>query len=850
MNGINNITRRRLQNNNLRTFITLAIAIFIVVSGLISTYAALLKSARNMGVEFIKSYAADEERDIAAYKTIISMGLNYIDKLESDSCGFPEAEQQIRHFMQSASSSLNDSSIDFYAIYRGKLLSLQNYPETEKFDFRSAEWYQNALNANGEIVFADVNTTSNGERILSVAARANPENGNAVFVNLRRQDYDRTHNDINLPALSSYYLFSENGELLYSRTPFSEDESVVASYEKELFNRALNLSEANIGERIKDLNNVSCGLYYSKTSNGSVCVMTIPHSTLFSDLDDIILMYSIAFIIIFAVICIITFHDRALGRRVVKTDTTISALCNTYYAIYRINLKDETYDMIKGSEDIQHVIPKSGKYNDMLNAFAHAIDEKTGSKMAKAFSLEHIKKLVSENVRDFGGDFVRNVDGVNQWINIGLILDDSNPNEEAVIAFRQIDNEKQQQLRHTKLLESALAAADESEKSQKRFFSKMSHEMRTPLNIILGMNELAMRPDCTPEKRLDYQQKIEYAGTDMLKLINNILRISRIEDGLMPIERKEFNLCEEFGNIVQPFKEQALREGKRFTINIDVKTTLVFGDTLKLSQILNNLISNALQFTNKNDSITVSMRQAGADSDNYVFTIEDTGIGIAEERLPDIFLPYYRDANFRDRSGSGGGLGLAIVKSLVSQKGGTIQINSKLGKGTNVIVTLPFAAAEESDFIKRKTDTSDSVKGLNILVVDDNELNRELMVDLFAEHGANVKAVSNGKDAISEFENSELFGIDAIIMDMQMPEMDGCETTVKIREIDRDDAKWVLIIALTANYFSEDIIRTVQAGMNAHLTKPVDMDIMQKTLADLIAKRSAGEETAIFPEAK
>ena len=336
----------------------------------------------------------------------------------------------------------------------------------------------------------------------------------------------------------------------------------------------------------------------------------------------------------------------------------------------------------------------------------------------------------------------------------------------------------------------------------------------------------------------------------MLKLINNILRISRIEDGLMPIERKEFNLCEEFGNIVQPFKEQALREGKHFTINIDVKTTLVLGDTLKLSQILNNLISNALQFTNKNDSITVSMRQAGADSDNYVFTIEDTGIGIAEERLPDIFLPYYRDANFRDRSGSGGGLGLAIVKSLVSQKGGTIQINSKLGKGTNVIVILPFAAAEESDFIKRKTDTSDSVKGLNILVVDDNELNRELMVDLFAEHGANVKAVSNGKDAISEFENSELFGIDAIIMDMQMPEMDGCETTVKIREIDRDDAKWVLIIALTANYFSEDIIRTVQAGMNAHLTKPVDMDIMQKTLADLIAKRSAGEETAIFPEAK
>lgn len=845
MDRIYDITKKRLFNDSLRAFITLAIVLLLVITGMISTYRVLMKSTRKMGVELVKSYVADEERNISTYQTVIRMGLNYIDKLEDENLDFSQAETNLMHFMQSASISLGAPELECFAVYKGRVLSLQKNVDAENYDYQNADWYREAMESDGGVVFSDSDFQNDENGVISVCAQADPKSGNAVFINLHKNDFIRVHSDQTLPNLSSYYLFSKNGKLLYKNTPTDEDENVLNSYAKTLYEKVSESGSENTGENIKDLNGVWRGLYYSKASNGCLCVMTIPHSTLFDGLSHIILMYFIAFLVFFAVICIILLHNRRLGRIVVKTGSTIRALCNTYFAIYRVNLKDETYNMVKGSEQLRNFIPRSGKYSDMLSAFAQAVDETTGAELLKAFSIEHIKQLVSENVRDFGGDFLREIDGKKVWINIGLILDDSNPNDEAVIAFRQIDNEKQQQLRHTKLLESALAAADESELSQKRFFSKMSHEMRTPLNIILGMNELAMRKDCTPEKRLDYQEKIEFAGNDMLRLINNILEISRIEDGLMPLERKEFNLSEEFGNIVQPFKEKALREEKRFEIQVDIKTNIVFGDTLKLSQILNNLLSNALQFTEKGDSIAVSMRQAGADSGNYIFTVEDTGIGIPENRLPDIFVPYYSETKFRDRSGAGGGLGLAIVKSLVTQKGGTVEINSKVGKGTTVIVTLPFAAAKESDFVTRKTDVADSIKGLNILVVDDNELNCELMVDLLSEHGANAVSALSGKKAISLFENSEQFFFDAIIMDMQMPEMDGCETAENIRQIERDDAKWVLIVALTANYFPEDIIRTAKAGMNAHLTKPVDMEVMQKTLAELISKRSAGNSAEI-----
>lgn len=840
MDRIYDVTKKRVFNSGLRMAVILASVLFLMIISIIGTYRILLQNTREMGVELIKGYVADEERNIATYKTVIGMGIRYIDKLENDHEEFSDAEKNIMHYLWNAAVSMDNPELGCYVIYDGELLSLQNIEGIGDFDFTGTDLYKKLIDNDGDIVFAETPVYYDEEKMINVAAQADPESGNAVFIDIRKADFEKTHDDLNIPQESAYYLFNEAGHLMYYSVPFDIDESRLETYASELYKKVLDDNTSYIGENIADINNETRMFLYHGISNGWTCVMTIPHSVLFSGFWWMIIFYLIVFILFFVVIILISVRDMRMERIIMRTNATIRAIGNAYFAIYRVNLKEETYEMVKGSQEIKRMIPRSGKYNDMLFAFAHVVDDDTGVKMTKAFSLEHVRQLVAENVTDFGGDFLRYMNGKKQWVNIALVLDDSLEKEEAVIVFRQIDNEKNQQLHRLKLLEFALAAADESEKSQKRFFSKISHEMRTPLNIILGMNELAMREDCTPEKRLDYQRKIEYAGNDMLKLINNILEISRIDVEFMPVEKKAFNLSEEFSNIIQPFKEQAEREGKKFEIKIDIKTEEVLGDSLNLMQILNNLISNAFQFTHEGDSITVAMRQAGLDSTNYILTVEDTGIGIAEEALPKIFVPYYRGSQFRDRSVFGGGLGLAVVKSLVSQKGGTIEVKSKLGEGTCFIVTLPFSPANVGAADEPDAKTTDIMEGMSVLVVDDNDLNRELIAELLSARGVRTVSAADGKEAFETFRESELFSFDAVIMDMQMPVMDGCESAAAIRGLDRPDAKWVLIIALTANYFSEDVIRTAQAGMNAHLAKPVDMNILQKTLEDLISKRSSG----------
>ena len=367
----------------------------------------------------------------------------------------------------------------------------------------------------------------------------------------------------------------------------------------------------------------------------------------------------------------------------------------------------------------------------------------------------------------------------------------------------------------------------------------MSLEPRTPINIILGMTELAADPACPEEKRLDYYKKTETTGRRMLELVNKILDVSRLESGQSPLEIKHFDLEKEITSMMQPMAERAGNEEKHFVLDIDIENSKVIGDPLKLSQILINLVGNALKYTNRNDTISVSVKQAGENNYNYVFTVRDTGIGISEKFLPKLFDPYSQGAQFGTGRYNGTGLGMAIVKNLVSQKNGTIDVESKVGEGTVFTVTLPLKPDKEENAatdIKKSVDR-DILKGMNIMLVDDNELNREIMYDMLSACGATVIQACDGKEAVDKFTQSREGDIDLILMDMNMPVMNGCEAAKAIRSLDRKDAKSVFIIALTANAFAEDVSKTVKAGMNAHLAKPANIDLLCKTLARLAEEK-------------
>ena len=841
MNKVYDITKKRLLHNNVRTFLIILLVLLMALLGLYGTYSLLLSNARKMGHELVKSYTADEERNIAVYRAFIEMSEYYLEELQQENDNQASLQEKMEAFLTTTAGRIEDDTLACYAVVRGKIAVACGNGKTDDFDL-AQDWYQEIRAADGEVLFTDELPGDQKDTIM--AGMVNPQTDNAILMKITRRDFDAVHEDIRLPEGGAYYLCDAKGNLLYYDAPFAVDEKKMEQYAASIWQEINDGNLAETGDDIVDLNGERRGVYHNSVSNGWLCIMTIPHATVLSGFKTIITVYSAALGIAFCVVLLMGLHDILMNRRAVKSSQIINALCDTFYAVYRINLKEGSYQMIKGSTEMQAYLPPEGSYEEMMTGFDQVVAKELAEELQKSFSLSHIRQLAKEKVRNYGGDFLRMMNGEEKWVNISFILSDALGEEEAILAFRQIDIEKRRQLEHTRILEEALEAADASEKSQHQFFSNMSHEMRTPLNIILGMNELAMRTECSPSQRLDYQHKIENAAKEILGLINNILHISKVENALMPLDKKVFNIREEFLQIVQPFADTARREEKQFEIRTDIMDESVVGDTLKLTQILNNLLSNALQFTEKGDRISVTMRQAGTGVDNYIFIIEDTGIGMSEDFLPKIFEPYTQENRFADRSGSGNGFGMTIVRNLVTQKNGHIGIESKAGEGTRVVVTLPFR--KDTKAVDIEEDTAGScLRDLRIMVVDDIDMNRELLCELLEDEGAIVTPAEDGKQAVDLFQKAELFSYDVIIMDRQMPVMDGCQAAAAIRRLERADARWVFIIALTANSDADDVTETVQAGMDAHLTKPADVKKISLTISRLLMAREKGNITDI-----
>lgn len=830
MDRIYYTTKKRVLHNNIRSIITISVVSVLVIIGLYGTYKTLLDNASDMGLELVQSYVADEERNIATYKTVISLGLSYLEELEASYTDMEDIKARMVDFIDDARVSVGDESLQIYAIGDGEFIG-----EDIDLDFQNTVWYREVLEADGEVVFTDENNYLGTDARMVIVAAANPDNGDTVLIALKEENFKLNHRDLDLPDNGAYYLCDSEGNLLFYEAPFNVDEQSIEAYAVDLCDEIREGSIAEAGDDIIDLNGKSRGLFHNTTSNNWLCIMTIPHSVLLSGFYKIMGICSFIFVVFLIMMIILTIRDVIQGRRNVRNSEIIKALSSWYYAFYRINLKNGTYEMIKGSSELRGLIDKTGTYQDMMEGFTKVVDADTGIELKTSFSLEHLRELYSRKVKNYGGDFLRVLDGEKKWVNISFIIDDNLNEDEAILVFRQINAEKEKQIKHTRLLEDALSLADTSEKSQRKFYSRMSHEMRTPMNIILGMNEMAMDENCPSDKRLYYQGKIQETGTELLKLINDMLeRSSQGTDSIIN-EKGTFNICAEVENIIEPFRKQCILEDKKIELKMDVDSENVAGDYIGLSIILNNLLANAVQFTDAGDSITVSLKQVGLSNCNYIFTVEDTGIGMRKEFLPKIYEPYSQENRFGSQASSGGGLGMTFVKNMVSQNGGDIEIESEVGKGTRVVVTLVYKSEIDDSVLAEGID-DDWMSRLHIMVVDDNDLNRELLSSLLSEQGATVSEAVDGREALIMFDESELRDIDVIIMDLNMPVMDGCDAARAIRALDREDASDVFIVALTANDYSEDIVRTTKAGMNAHLSKPVNIKLLRNTIFKLYMK--------------
>ena len=794
----------------------------------------MLRNAYEAATALSRSCAAEERGSLNVYATLLSFGTAALESRLEDGEGQESITVFLDTYFERVDSVLGTGVVDPYVVLDGKILAANPWEGDAGYDYATAPWYQQAVDAKGAVVFTSVYTDAIYDRPVITAAQS-CRDGETVMAfdilpeHLRFDTADLAEDD-------SFFLCDSAGTIIYQKTGLDLDQEEMQSYLTGLVEKI----EAGDLERdsiIRDLGGQRRGVYYTRMDNGWYSIITVPYSKILGGLQGILWPLLLMFGISFLVMTALAFREYRLEFRVRRANETAQVLGNTYYALYRVDYEREIYEMIKGSAYVRDRIPSIGPYADLLRTAGEVIEKDAYQDFMESFSCRNMRELVRQRVRNFGGEFLRRFGEEERWVSVQILFDETLAPEEVVLCFREVEEEKQRQMRERRLLEESLQMTRQNEEAKQAFFRSMSHDMRTPLNAILGSSELARRHLEDPARTAGYLDKIDSSGQYLLGLINDILEMARMEHGQVQLEHRRFDLRACVEECLGVFRIQAEREGKNLREEFQAERTVLLGDDFRIQQILNNLLSNAFKFTPEHGTISLSVHQLDSgDYANYKFVISDTGIGMSPGFLEHLYEPYAREMRFSDRQAAGTGLGMSITKNLVVQMGGEIQVESAPGAGSTFTVILPLAAGQENSQAAGPAEERVplSLKGLRILLAEDNEINMEIAAEILEAQGITVVQAWNGAEAVNAFRAAEPFSFDAILMDMQMPLMDGCEAARQIRTMDRPDAADIPIIAVTANAFSEDVSATIAAGMNAHISKPISAAALQQTLERLI----------------
>lgn len=535
------------------------------------------------------------------------------------------------------------------------------------------------------------------------------------------------------------------------------------------------------------------------------------------------------------------------GRTVTDWDyineKVLKSMVQAYMAIYYIVLDTDEYAMI---------YPTCNTFGTMDKFTDKLIEKLEDGTIDPACHDIAVKNLDINNIKHKldSGEYIecryrrKSDKGKYEWCLISVMPAESEQGvtKTVTMTIRNIDVFVRQEEIQKKRFEYEAKRAYQANKAKREFLSRVSHDIRPPMNSIIGMTAIAKLHINDTERVSGYLNKITIAGRHLLSLINEVLDISKIESGHMSLTENEFNIADAVNEVIMMFEGERERQRASLQIgDIHIKHAKVVGDELRFQRILVNLLGNAFKFTPPTGKIDFNMTETDPGISGlaeYHIVIKDNGIGMESDFINKIFEPFSRADNHNTQGIEGCGLGMMISRNIARMMNGDIEVESDIGKGTTFRIKLKFRVTsddnndEHNQAMKIEAYKKLNYNGKKILLVEDDEFNAEVMKELLTEVGIDVEIAPNGRNGISRLKEREAGYYSIVFMDIRMPGIDGYETTRQIRKNQRDDLKKIPIIAMTAEAFSNDVKMAVDAGMNGHIAKPVDLDCLKAVLDD------------------
>ena len=532
---------------------------------------------------------------------------------------------------------------------------------------------------------------------------------------------------------------------------------------------------------------------------------------------------------------------QAANRKLSEQKNLLDYFVASYSSAYSIDLLHDTYEVIQISGNSLNLIESDGMRQTMMDFIREHIHPDDQNFIIQLVSKKYVVNRLKEE--DFFTFVVREIfDGVERTMR-GLIVRGLDEYHIAV-GFMDITEEIRKEKENQRQLREALSMAQSANRAKTTFLNNMSHDIRTPMNVIIGFTELASEHIDDKKLVAEYLDRIRHSSDHLLSLINEVLDMSRIEAGKMTLDEKEENL----ESIVTELKDLVQGEvrAKKQTFNLNItplKNANVMCDKLRLNQVLINVVSNSIKYTDEGGTISLSLAEKdrhGSEYAKYEFIIEDNGMGMDEEFLSKIFEPFSRVQSTTVSGIQGTGLGMPISKNIIDMMGGHIDIESKPGKGTKTTITFEFkhATITDTNVTKEPKTCDEPVQAYNfigkkLLLVEDNELNMEIAAELLSDRGFKIDMAVDGVEAVEKMKKAKPGDYDAVLMDIQMPRMDGYEATRQIRALGTKISR-IPIIAMTANAFEEDRKAAFEAGMDEHIAKPMKINLLLDMLSRFI----------------